>query len=79
VDASQDAYGAVVYLRIECDDQTISVSLVAAKTRVAPLHLVSVPQLELMGAHLGCRLAQSVAKVLQVPLSHVTFMCRGAL
>ena len=38
VDALQDAYGAVVYLRIEYDNQTIS--LVAPKTRVTPLHLV---------------------------------------
>ena len=37
VDASENAYGAVVYVRIEYDDKSISVSLAAAKTKVSPL------------------------------------------
>ena len=39
VDASQGAYGAVVYVRIEYTDQTVSVKIVAANTKVAPLHV----------------------------------------
>jgi len=36
-DASTKAYAAVVYSRVTNDDGSISVSLVAAKTRVVPL------------------------------------------
>ena len=48
-DASENAYGAVVYLRIEYEDDTLSVYLVAAKTKVAPLEAVSILILKLMG------------------------------
>ena len=34
VDASQSAYGGVVYVRSEYDNQTVSVTLAAAKTKV---------------------------------------------
>ena len=43
VDASQKAYGAVIYERIEYEDQLLSVRLVAAKTKVAPIQSVSIP------------------------------------
>ena len=42
VDASENAYGAVIYLRIEYEYDTLSVYLVAAKTKVAPLKSVSI-------------------------------------
>ena len=73
VDASENAYGAVVYVRIEYDDKSISVSLAAAKTKVSPLKAVSIPRLELMGAHLGSSLAKSVAKVLSVTQRQMMF------
>ena len=43
VDASQSAYGAVVYVRTEYNEQPVSVILAAAKTKVAPLQSVSIP------------------------------------
>jgi len=55
VDASQHAYGAVVYMREEYEDQTVSVRLVAAKTRIAPFQSISIPRLELLGAIVGTR------------------------
>lgn len=73
VDASQGAYGAAVYIRIEYEDQTVSVGLVAAKTKVAPLQSISIPRLELMGACLGNKLAQSIIKVLLIPIQCVIF------
>ena len=60
VDASQSAYGGVVYVRSEYDNGTVSVTLAAAKTKVAPLQSISIPRLELMGAHLGSKLAHSI-------------------
>ena len=75
VDAFQKAYGAVIYKRIKYKDQLLSVRLVAAKTKVAPIQLqsVSIPRLELMGACLGNKLTQSVAQVFSIPMQEVVF------
>ncbi|KAL1130802.1 hypothetical protein AAG570_012043 [Ranatra chinensis] len=48
-DASKIAYGAVVYLTCRTDN-TSTVSLLASKTRVAPLKVQTIPRLELLGA-----------------------------
>jgi len=52
-DASTKAYAAVVYSRVTSGDGSISESLVAAKTRLAPLKQESLPRLELCAALLG--------------------------
>ena len=67
-DASQGAYGAVAYLRTEYKEKTIAVRFVAA-----PLQSVSVPRMELMGACLGVKLAQSIVKALSISMLQVTF------
>ena len=72
-DASEQAYGAVCYLRLLYEDGTASVSFVAAKTRVKPLRAVSIPRLELLAAHLGLQLSQKVAVSLQIPTERHTF------
>ncbi|XP_011858557.1 PREDICTED: uncharacterized protein LOC105556094 [Vollenhovia emeryi] len=56
-DASELAYAAVVYLRA-CSHASITVSLVAARTRVAPLKRVPLPRLELCAAALLAKLAE---------------------
>ena len=73
VDASQDAYGAVVYEKVEYQNETSSVRLVASKTKVAPLQSLSIPRLELMGAVLGNKLAQTIVNVLTISKDAVTF------
>ncbi|CAC5374178.1 unnamed protein product [Mytilus coruscus] len=72
-DASQEAYGAVVYARHEFKSGTISTRLIAAKSKVAPLTSVSIPQLELMAAVLGLRLALSITHALEMPEDKMTF------
>ena len=37
-DASERAYGAVVYLRVELTDVTVFTELVTSRTRVAPIN-----------------------------------------
>ncbi|XP_070072144.1 uncharacterized protein [Drosophila takahashii] len=64
-DASIKAYAAVVYSRVSNADGTCLVSLMAAKTRVAPLKQQSLPRLELCGALLLTRLLRAVKEGLQ--------------
>lgn len=49
-DASEQAYGAVAYLRMMEDDGTAHLAFVMARSRVAPRSLHSMPRLELCGA-----------------------------
>lgn len=64
-DASTKAYSAVVYCRSVDDNGRIHVSLIASKTRVAPLKQISLPRLELCGALLLTRLMKTVATDLE--------------
>ncbi|CAB0031154.1 unnamed protein product [Trichogramma brassicae] len=57
-DASKFAYAAVLYLRLICQGQA-RVTLLASKTKVAPLKTLSIPRLELCAAHLLAKLAAS--------------------
>ena len=43
-DASEDVYAAVIYLRMIDSDNNVHVSLVASKTKVAPIRRLSVPR-----------------------------------
>lgn len=73
VDASQEAYGSVVYAIHVYKNGLVSVRLIAVKSRVAPLTSVSIPRLELMAAVLGLRLALSVRQALEVSEEHWVF------
>ena len=73
VDTSQNAYAAVVYLKVSYESGSVSSQLVAAKTRVAPLAATSIPRLELMAAILGLRLTESVSRVYSGGLSQAVF------
>ena len=73
VDASEAAYGAVVYARCLKKDGCVTRNIVAAKSRVAPTISTSIPRLELMAAVVGTRLAIRIAKVLDIPMSSATF------
>ncbi|XP_053691604.1 uncharacterized protein LOC128740118 [Sabethes cyaneus] len=61
VDASEEAFAAVAYLRI-VENETVRCALVSAKTKVAPLKPMSIPRLELSAAVLGAKLAKAVAE-----------------
>ncbi|XP_033105175.1 uncharacterized protein LOC117107579 [Anneissia japonica] len=72
VDASNDTYAAVVYLR-SSDGEQKTVRLIASKTRVAPLKSVSISRLELMAAMLGLQITISIVTVLNYDIKEVTF------
>ncbi|XP_014614473.1 PREDICTED: uncharacterized protein LOC106792530 [Polistes canadensis] len=62
-DASSHAYAAVVYLRIDKGDGKFQVSLLASKSKVAPVKTVSIPNLELCGAALLVRLIRHLTSL----------------
>lgn len=68
-DASELAYAAVVYLRVEHEDGSISVILLQSKTRVAPLKHQSIPRLELCAAHLLAKLVHTILSQLEHDIS----------
>ena len=68
-DASEQAYAAVVYLRMVCTNGDVQVALVMSKTKVAPIKRLTVPRLELCGAHLLSRLLHHVREVFSLSLA----------
>ena len=70
-DASEDAYAGVVYLRMVDTSNVVYVSLVMAKTRVAPIKRLTIPRLELCGANLLANLLDHIKRVLGIPSDHV--------
>ena len=71
-DASEKAYGTVVYCRSTSLTGEVSVRQVIAKSKVAPLDTVSIPRLELQAAVLAVRLGSTAAAALDIPLSSMT-------
>ena len=59
-----------MYVRCVYDTKTVTATFASAKTKVAPLQSVSMPQLEQIGAHLWSKLAHSIASVLSIPKQH---------
>ncbi|XP_038106615.1 uncharacterized protein LOC119766248 [Culex quinquefasciatus] len=76
-DASEKAYGSGAYLRIVCDG-AIRCTLALAKTKVAPLKLLSIPRLEVSGAVLGARLANTAETCHSLPISRRVFWMDSA-
>ncbi|XP_061512574.1 uncharacterized protein LOC133393131 [Anopheles gambiae] len=65
-DASEAAYGACVYARCESAAGEVRISLLASKSRVAPLKRVTLPRLELSAAVLGAHLHHRVKEAMQI-------------
>lgn len=59
-DASATAYAAVVYLRVTSPTEDIKVTILAGKSKVAPVTPLSIPRLKLSAAVLLARLIQFI-------------------
>lgn len=73
-DASKDGFGAVIYLRSEGEDG-VKFGLVLAKARVAPIHQITIPKLELQGALMASRLVEYCKREMTLAISSVFFWC----
>jgi len=65
-DASERAYTAVIYVRSTICEENPDVNIIAAKTKVAPIKLVTLPRLELCAAALLVRLMANIRQILGV-------------
>ena len=70
-DASQRAYAAVIYIRATYPSLPPSCRLVVAKSRVAPLKVLPVAKLELLGAVLLAELMENTMETLDVEVAEV--------
>ncbi|KAJ8736653.1 hypothetical protein PYW08_007309 [Mythimna loreyi] len=70
-DASQTAYGACAYIRTSNANGDVTVRLLCAKSRVAPVKPVSIPRLELCGALVGAKLVDKIKKSLRVTFNNI--------
>ena len=70
-DAPEDAYASVVYIRSQDRDGSIGVSQVITKSRVSPIKRLSIPRLELCGAHLLSQLLHYLKNLFHLSLSDI--------
>ncbi len=70
-DASELAYGAVVYMRTVFEDGSINCSFVIARARVRPLKVTTIPKLELQAATLLTQLLVYTSKLLNIPKTQI--------
>lgn len=66
-DASKDAYAAVIYIRAEVNGKIIT-RIVTAKTKVAPLKIITNTRMELMGAYLLAKLYSEFKRLSKDPI-----------
>jgi len=67
-------YDGVMYLRASYESTAVSVRLVAVKTRVATLHTLNIPRLELCGLLLTANLLTATSKDVGIPQSMDRFL-----
>jgi hypothetical protein len=70
-DASESAYGAVIYLKSISRSGSVSCQLLCSKSRVAPIKTVTVPRLELSACLLLARLVQKTLTALKLKIDQV--------
>ncbi|GFX36407.1 integrase catalytic domain-containing protein [Trichonephila clavipes] len=70
-DASESAYGAVVYMHSVKENCTTTTKLISSKSRVVPIKVISIPRPELSACLLLAQLVKKVRLSLQVHLAKV--------
>lgn len=67
-DASEEAYAAVIYLRVHYSNGRVLVRQVRAANKLAPKKMISIPKLKLNAALLGARLLRTVHSTLEAKI-----------
>ncbi|GFV31641.1 integrase catalytic domain-containing protein [Trichonephila clavipes] len=75
-DASEAAYGAVVYLQCFLHNGAAKVSILASKSRVAPIRVISIPRLELCACVLLAQLVKKIRSTLRLNISDIVLHIR---
>ncbi|GFV03290.1 integrase catalytic domain-containing protein [Trichonephila clavipes] len=70
-DASEATYGAVVYLQCFLHNGAAKVSILASKSRVAPIRVISIPRLELCACVLLAQLVKKIRSTLRLNISDI--------
>ncbi|GFT58776.1 integrase catalytic domain-containing protein [Trichonephila clavipes] len=70
-DASEAAYGAVVYLQCFLHNGAAKVSILASKSLVAPIRVISIPRLELCAYVLLAQLVKKIRSTLRLNISDI--------
>lgn len=78
-DAPQEAFGACAYIRQRRNQDTYEVNFVAAKSRVAPLKLLTIPRLELQTAVLASRLAKTIVEECTIQFADIKFFTDSSI
>ncbi|XP_067129375.1 uncharacterized protein [Centruroides vittatus] len=78
-DALESAYGAVVYMHCIREDGTGKTRLIASKSRVAPLKVITIPRLELSACLVLSQLIKKVRSCLQMDIVEVILHTDSAI
>ena len=79
-DASEKAYSAVTYLTVTYKNGQVSSQIIAAKTRVSTVKVLTIPRLELMSRLLLARVVHSLYSPLtRFPISKVLCLTDSAI
>ncbi|GFS89548.1 nephrocystin-4 [Trichonephila clavipes] len=70
-DASEAAYGVVVYLQCFLHNGAAKVSILASKSRVAPIRVISIPRLKLCACVLLAQLIKKIHSTLRLNISDI--------
>ena len=72
-DASKDAIGASIYLRLFNDRGEICTALLFGQSRVTPAQTTSIPRLELCAAVLASQAVNKIVKEIDMEINEITF------
>ena len=72
-DASKDAIGTAIYLRLVNRHDEVCTALLFSQSRVAPIHTPSIPRLELCGAVLVTQAVGKLLKEIDMNIDSVTY------
>ena len=73
-DASYDTFGTCAYARWKLSTGAFKSTLIAAKSRLAPIKKITIPRLELNGALLSARLSDFISKETTIEFERTYFI-----